>query len=150
LGDALLGVLCECHSNPSVKAEEGEQGAQQHAQQQQEAVMGEARVQTVGVDGGKPDEPQGATSTGSGWMLGYAPPAVTNRRGRWVLADADGGGDASGGGAAGADSAAFDVLPERDWNVLSAFYGSSSEEGIGERRRQELEQSEQLAALLER
>ncbi|KAI3431674.1 hypothetical protein D9Q98_004721 [Chlorella vulgaris] len=153
LGDALLGVLCECHSNPSVKAEEGEQGAQQHAQQQQEVVMGEAQVQAVGVDGGKPEEPHVGTSTGSGWMLGYAPPAVTNRRGRWVLADADGGGDASNGGAAGADSAAFDVLPERDWYVLSAFYGSASDEGSGDgrkRRRQELQQSEQLAALLER
>jgi hypothetical protein len=143
LEDALLGVLCECHSSGSGKpGEGGERGGSP-------AADAEAARQGDGDGGG---------GRGGTWMLGYAPPAVASKRGRWTVVEGEaaGGGAAAGtpaggGAAAPPDAGVYEVLLPRDWYALAAYYGSGSQQGGGgARKRQRRQLDERLEALLER
>lgn len=107
-------VLCECHRGSS-----GSAAAAEAAGGNDGAPCAEARL-----------------------MLAFPPPAVANKRGRWVVDEAEGVAGAAGtagvadaGAAAGDEPAQFDLISEHDWAALSMFYGASEEEGGPRKRR---------------
>ncbi|KAL4440027.1 hypothetical protein ABPG75_003028 [Micractinium tetrahymenae] len=140
LAEAMEAVLCECHRGGSAS------GAGP------EATDGEASA-AAAASADAAAEPR--------LMLAFPPPAVANKRGRWVVDEAEG--TAGAAGAAGAADAAgggteeaghFELISEHDWAALSVFYGAAEQEG-GRRKRQRGEGArpgrlgEQFDALLE-
>lgn len=109
-------VLCECHRGSSGAAAEpacGDEGA-------------------AGADG----------AAAPRLMLAFPPPVVANKRGRWVVDEAEGTAGAEGAAgtaaAGGEESCLFELISDHDWAALSVFYGAAEEEG-GRRKRQRCE-----------
>lgn len=131
-------VICECHRGSSSGA-----------------------ATAAGAGRGEADAPSADAAAGPRLMLAYPPPAVANKRGRWVVDEAEGTAGAAGeAGAAdiavvgGDEASQFELVTEHDWAALSMFYGATEEEGA-RRKRQRVESGrlgrlgEHFEALLE-
>ncbi len=131
-------VICECHRGSSSGA-----------------------ATAAGAGRGEADAPSADAAAGPRLMLAYPPPAVANKRGRWVVDEAEGTAGAAGeAGAAdiavvgGDEASQFELVTKHDWAALSMFYGAAEEEGT-RRKRQRVESGrlgrlgEHFEALLE-
>jgi hypothetical protein len=71
----------------------------------------------------------GDDAGGGGPRLAFPPPAVANRRGRWVLGDGEGAAGAGGAAAAGDEGggAAFELVDHEDWEAFVHHYGQGGQ-----------------------